>query len=273
MSLQGNLADLPLIDLVQLLTMQNKTGILSVSRNFSQAQICFSSSRIYSAFVHYTTRNRQQAHLEGEEALYNLLSWPEGQFCFELVSALPRAQNLDINWNHTVLEYCRRQDERERQNRLLQLASIRPRLVPNPPVRAEITLTLEDWQILLQVNGQASLQDIAANIRQPLEQIVKIAEKLKKQGLIELDSFIPAEIPAALGYTAPWQAGKSSYDKNAAITWAERDSHGSVRQLPAPEASRYVVSTSTPRPASAEADKPKVQRGILSGLMAKIRGL
>jgi hypothetical protein len=270
MSLQGNLTDLPLIDLMQVLTLQNKTGILSVNRDFSQAQICFNQSRIYSAFSRHTGRHQHPVDYQGEVALYDLLSWPDGQFCFELTSSLPGVQNVNVTWNYIVLEYCRRQDELERQKEFERLAAQRPRLLPNPPVQAQITLDLEDWQVLLQVNNQLTLQEIASNIRFDLTQVIKITQKLAKQGLLEIDSTIPATQPVAVG------AGAASWQVNPAQTPGWRNSPQAQHQphyLPAERDNQVVhikVAEGELRPTPA---RPQVQRGLLSGIMAKIRGL
>jgi hypothetical protein len=269
MSLQGNFTDLPLIDLMQVLTLQNKTGILSVNRDFSQAQICFNRSKIYSAFSRHIGNHRQPVDLQGEAALYDLLNWPDGQFCFELTSALPEVNNVNVSWDYIVLEYCRRQDERERQERLNKLGRLHPRLLPEPSVQAQITLDQEDWRVLLQVNNQLSLQEISTNIGRELEQVVKIAEKLQKQGLLEINSTLPAAQPVAAGLTAGWKSGAASPAVQATSGWRTRNYQ--PRHLP-PARDNQLVEISVVEDRRS-LPKPQVQRGLLSAIMAKIRGL
>lgn len=281
MSLQGNLSDLPLIDLVQILTLQDKTGILSINREFSQAQICFTKARICAAHVHQRNRNQPLLHLQGEEALYDLLSWTEGQFNLELTSSLP-ISNVNLSWNYIILEYCRRQDEQERVERMHKLAMVCPRLLPNPSAQAQITLELEDWQVLLQVNGQLTLHMIASNIRQELGRVLGIAEKLEKQGLLELSSNRPASEQSGFGTMSPaprWQPEKAlaptanpgwSGTANPAAAnpgWSRTTKPYPNTQLPTPVAAGRVVVEEN------KVVRPQVQRGLLSGIMAKIRGL
>ncbi len=342
MSLQGNLVDLPLIDLVQVLTLQNKTGVLSISRDFSQAQVAFGKSRIYSAFVHHNEQNGHPVYKQGEDALYDLLEWPDGQFTFELTNALPNVENVQQKWDYMILEHCRRHDELEQKQRQGELLSSRPRLIPNPPAQAEITLDLEQWRILFQINGLLSLQEIATNTRQDPEEVVRIVGKLAKKGLIELDvaplpppvqdyaayrqaqpheaqhysqvlpprqeieiySRLPLpsqEAPVRSSYTAPQNTPNPNYGP----TQATRSTAGASNRPTLPPAPRSYPSAvsqdfrapnnrvteaaqafrSKSESAVTRADSnakeqvptsapsPKVQRGVLSGIMAKIRGL
>lgn len=291
MPLQGNLTDLPLIDLVQVLTLQNKTGVLSISRDFSQGQVCFSRSKLYSAFVHHTNTHK---HLEGVEALYDLLQWPDGQFNFELTSSLPAVQNVNVNWDYIILEHCRRQDELEQQQAFRKRASLRPRLSPNPSAQAEVTLSLEDWQVLLQVNGQVTFEDIARVTRLALDQVLKIGQKLEKQGLIDADSTTPAPAPGRLGHVSPWQPGavpsqSQYYSRERQVSESPpsnpRDRIATARLTsspprhylpPEPVGREYPAPIMAPimaTPVGDSTNRPKVQRGLLSSIMSKIRGL
>ena len=258
MALQGNLGDLPLIDLVQVLSLQNKTGVLSVNRDFSQAQVCFSKSKIYSAFVHHARSKGQMINRQGEDALYDLLGWQDGQFVFELTSMLPADQNVHATWDYIVLEQCRREDEHE-QN-VSYLGSLCPQLSLNPPGQAEITLNLDEWQVLLQVNGQNTFKEIASRICKPLDGVVELARKLEKQGLIE---------PLAV---AGRQAASTRF--NVDLVKATQPVAYQTRPQPKPSV-RWSAPALTPAlaGASAQSSAPRVHRGILSGIMAKIRGL
>ncbi|HEX2910747.1 MAG TPA: DUF4388 domain-containing protein [Chloroflexia bacterium] len=185
MSLQGNLSELPIINLVQVLSLQKKTGILSVSYQLAQTQVCFKEARIFSAFMHYSTPTGHKRTLEGEEALFELLSWTVGQFIFEICEDLPPFQNVNTSIDQLILEHCRRQDEQEHLRQRERFNSI-PTLAFNPPAEAQINLSLEEWRSLLLIDGKASIREIAAKNRQEVERIFCLVQGLEKRGLVEL---------------------------------------------------------------------------------------
>ncbi|HEX2914851.1 MAG TPA: DUF4388 domain-containing protein [Chloroflexia bacterium] len=267
MTLQGNLSDLPLVDLVQVLALQNRTGILSINHDYSQGQVCFSKSQIYSAFVHLQNPGSRPVTLQGEEAICELMDWPEGQFSFEISAGLPSARNVFVNWDYLILEQCRRHDEKARLQEPNQMVNVIPRLSPNPPSQAEITLDLEEWQVLLQINGNSTLDEISNRIQKPLNKIVELVQKLEKRNLIHLSpAWVEAEVkvlnhndnpvignlpaPQAISFTPP------------APRWS-----GPVLSNP------LVAAQPVPVGAGVAAAKPKVQKGLLSNIMARIRGL
>lgn len=293
MALQGNLVDLPLFDLVQVLTLQNKTGVLSLNRDFSQAQVTFSKSKIYAAYVHHASHNGKSIYKQGEDALYDLLGWPDGQFTFELTNALPAVENVQLQWDQLILEYCRRSDENEQKQRLHELISARPRLVPNPPMQAEITLDLEQWRVLFQVNGVLTIKEIATSIRQDPREVAEIATKLEKKGLIMFERTAQPDLYPA-NYKTYYEASAEARSNaaNRSQTTLPANSFGSRAlvgassppALTAPTASRALPAKFGPetlqfQPVGAPdrsvpaPNKPKVHRGVLSGIMAKIRGL
>jgi hypothetical protein len=286
MSLQGNLLDLPLIDLVQVLTLQNKTGILSLSQDFSQAQVAFCKSRIYSVFVSHNTPNGVVAYKRGEEALYDLIDWTEGQFTFELTTILPAEQNVQCKWDYIILEHYRRQDEKEQKQQISKMLTACPCLVPTPSFQAEINLELDQWRVLFQINGILSVKEIAQNIQQKPEEVACIIDMLMKKGLVEL-KLDPTTVPAP------------SYQPLQQTT-SRRDSQvNQAKPLSAPSKPFYSLNSSSSTTRTLEtftplaqtgpsqavrhnsqvadagevSEKPKVQRGVLANLMARIRGL
>ena len=246
MALQGNLSDLPLIDLVQVLALQNKTGVLSLSRHFSQAQVCFNKSCIFSTYIH---DSNQQTTIQGADAIFELLNWSEGQFSFEITASLPATQNVWANWDYLVLEKCRRDDELTQNN---PLAEVCPHLSLEVPAQAEINLSLEEWQVLLKIDGHTSFQTIASSIRQSLEVVLNISQQLQSRLLVEIE-----QVPV-------FSAQVVYYEQPTTPRWKMANA---LRQP------QLALAGAVTYPTNRNAEKPKVQRGVLSNLMAKIRGL
>jgi len=72
--LSGDLAEMGLIDIIQVLDASRKSGILKVKSADKEGAICFTDGRMLDATV---------ADLRGEEAVYSLLECEEGSFWFE----------------------------------------------------------------------------------------------------------------------------------------------------------------------------------------------
>src|SRR5512138_3317938 len=99
--IEGNLAQIPLVDLLQILAVNRKSGRLALEREGEQAEILLDQGRVVDA------RTR---HVEGEKALYRLLGRREGQFAF--VPGPSGAQvRIDRKVEELVLEGLRLADE------------------------------------------------------------------------------------------------------------------------------------------------------------------
>ena len=73
MTFQGSLEELPLPDIIQLVSVSGKTGRFDLSSNDAEGQIFLQDGQI----VHARTNT-----LEGEEAIYELAIWEDGEFFF-----------------------------------------------------------------------------------------------------------------------------------------------------------------------------------------------
>lgn len=308
MSLQGNLTDLPLEDLLQVFTVQNKSGVLFITHDSYQAEICFYKATLYSAVVYNTLVMDTYAGLQGEEAVFEVLRWPEGQFHFELESIPPLPRNIFKSPEYIILEFCRRRDERETEQQLEQLLNLRPCLLPEPSVESQINLELDQWRLLLQVDGQATINEIATRIRQDAVSTAKTFQELVKKGLLELKT----PISVVTNYENQWQAGSNGdfYHTKAEISAKvelsyryQTISYGNSPMPPMDAVynnnSNVIVPQSYNLPAAVPSlpagtmmqmpsnnygyaalnsgentvAKPKMRKGLLSGIVAKIRGL
>lgn len=297
MSLQGNLTDLPLEDLLQVFTVQSKSGILFISYGSYQAEICFNKALLHSAIVYNTATMDTSACQQGEDALYDVLRWPEGQFHFELESIPPSPRNIFKSAEYIILEFCRRRDECDTEKQFEQQLNLRPCLLPDPPVASQINLELEQWRLLLQVDGQSTITEIAYRIQQEAVAVAKTFEELIKKGLVELKA------PVSVVNNKQWQPSGNGefYQTRAEInaklelsyryeTVAYTNSpipHTAYGYTATPSAQNYIqalpAGTAMPIPnnnfgyvpesSPSAVGKPKVRRGLLSGIVAKIRGL
>ena len=250
---------MPLEDLLQILAAQGKGGILSLSRDSYYAEVSFNLSALHSAAVY---RLRDGLLLwEGEDAMYELLRWPDAEFSFMIHPAPPMPQNVFVTVNYIVMEHCLKCDTQREQDKLAESALICPRIPQDPPLGAQINLDLDQWQLLIQVNGYTTIAQIAQNTRRNVETVVGLLEHLEKLGLVELPR--PAYNPAPMqldrygGRTLP----QSSHGYDAPLIFTQQPK----KALPAPSGGMLTIPQSQP--------KQKVQRGILAGIVARLRGM
>ncbi|RJO65495.1 MAG: DUF4388 domain-containing protein [Myxococcales bacterium] len=98
----GSLADLSLVDVVQLLSNGQKTGMLTLTREREEARIYFNAGLVVNCFYH---------DLDGETAFYALLEWEHGEFLFETDVTMPE-RKITLSTPNLVLEGFRLLDEK-----------------------------------------------------------------------------------------------------------------------------------------------------------------
>jgi hypothetical protein len=105
MPLEGSLKELSLTSIIQLNCNEMNTATVSLLREGKEGIICFAEGAIVHAVVE---------DVVGEEAVYELLSWPDGSFVVQQGQEAPE-KTISSNWNSLLLEGVRRLDEQESQ--------------------------------------------------------------------------------------------------------------------------------------------------------------
>jgi CheY-like chemotaxis protein len=109
--LRGNLEQMPMVDLLQLLAMNRKSGVLGVATAYGAGEIRVSDGEVIDSVYR---------RLEGEKAFYRLLGEHEGRFAFspgEPVSV----RRLTSRTSHLLMEAMRQVDEVRRLREALGL--------------------------------------------------------------------------------------------------------------------------------------------------------
>src|SRR5512138_315233 len=99
--IEGNLAQIPLVDLLQILAVNRKTGRLAVEREGERAEIALDDGRVVDA---------RMGAAVGEKALYRLLTRREGQFAF-VPGPSGGEPRIERKVEELVLEGLRQADE------------------------------------------------------------------------------------------------------------------------------------------------------------------
>ena len=99
----GKLQDFKLIEILQLLSMNQKTGILTIYHDFDEGQIIFESGQItYAKFQNFS----------GEQAVQKITTWKKGVFLFDKV-VVKTEKNIDKPTMQLILDCCQMLDESE----------------------------------------------------------------------------------------------------------------------------------------------------------------
>ncbi|HET6437195.1 MAG TPA: DUF4388 domain-containing protein [Anaeromyxobacter sp.] len=103
--IEGNLAQIPLVDLLQILSVNKKTGRLTVDREGERAVIALRDGRVLDTAL---------GAVSGEKALFRLLTRREGQFAFVPGQLADAAERIDRRVEELMLEGLRQADEASR---------------------------------------------------------------------------------------------------------------------------------------------------------------
>jgi len=104
MPIEGSLKELSLSNIIQLNCTEMNTATVSLRHQGREGVLCFAEGAVVHAEV---------GDLVGEEAVYELLTWPDGSFVLE-TDVTPSERTITANWNMLLLEGIRRIDEAER---------------------------------------------------------------------------------------------------------------------------------------------------------------
>ncbi len=97
-----------------------------------------------------------------EEIVYNLFSWPEGEFKFA-ENAMPKSMpmTVELSTMSVIMEGTRRIDEWVEIEKVLPPDDVKLMLTKAPKTKKdEITISLEEFQVLSVINGERTIPDL-----------------------------------------------------------------------------------------------------------------
>lgn len=99
--IKASLKDMSLVDVIQVLNLSRRTAVVNIGSERGAGKVFVENGNI----VHAAFRE-----LSGEEALYHLLSWKDGEFQVEM-DVQPEARTIVSNVECLLLEGMKRVDE------------------------------------------------------------------------------------------------------------------------------------------------------------------
>ncbi|MCP4445873.1 MAG: response regulator [Myxococcales bacterium] len=263
----GRLSDMGVVDLIQTIEVSRKTGLIHFKADEKcQATIFFKDGRVIDA---------EAGHLQGEDAVYRLLTWNDGDF-EALFRPVRRKPLIEMSSQGLLMEGMRRLDEWGRMQEQLPPLSQRFEVVYDELWDRLSALPDEVNKILRLFDARRTLQEVIDGGNIGDLEAVEIISKLYFEGIIveagakvgsgtfaieDLNiKYDEAEVPAYLEDTIPEAAAPTSEelgeaeaeDADSAITDSASDSEYLARAAAPAEASAKSPT------APAEADFPKV---------------
>ncbi len=197
MSFQGSLKELPLADIVQLVAVSGKTGMFSLTRGAEQGAVYIQNGQITHAKVNETG---------GEDAIYALALWNEGQFQFS-AGIEPDVRTITRSNTNLLMEAARRSDEWKILSKKISTTDAVPRLICREGLSEPVTLTPMEWLIVTGIDGGKSIEEIARAAHLSAFDVAKTLYGLITADLVAIRTKVDAREAVATAAVGPAAAG------------------------------------------------------------------
>ncbi|HVM36752.1 MAG TPA: DUF4388 domain-containing protein [Actinomycetota bacterium] len=201
-----------------------------------------------------------EAAIQGQvqDATFDLLRWDVGEFAFEATPDVVAEIPISVSVDNLIMEASRRLDELESIGRKIPGAETVLRVAETPPEGAhEINITPAEWRLLVLVDGNRTIGDIAAAGRVDDFSAMKVLHGLVSAGLVEVVPDVHEEVPERTPIVRPGVpvVGPSPVRPTPAPAPAPRPVPEPVRAAE-PEPVVEPVSAPTPEPVRAAEPEP-----------------
>jgi hypothetical protein len=201
MSFQGSIQELPVPDIIQLVSVSGKTGMFTLVRGAERGYIYLRNGQMIHARV---------GDLAGEEAIYALAIWSSGDFQFS-PGEEPDTVSIEKSNTSLLMEAARRLDEWKVLSRKIPGVEYVPSFVrrdaPEP-----VTLSPLEWNLVIRIDGKKTVEEIARTMDSSSFETAKILYGLITAGLVEMRSrettaaAPPRAAASATGASGPFPA-------------------------------------------------------------------
>jgi len=164
MAFQGSLKELPLPDIIQLVSVSGKTGKFTLTRESDRGYIFLKNGQMIHATV---------GELIGEEAIYALAIWNSGEFQFNPGEEAERQTIAKSNTN-LLMEAARRLDEWRVLSKKIQSVEMVPELLARENRHEQVTLNPHEWMLITKIDGHRSIADIGHGLNMSPFDVAKI---------------------------------------------------------------------------------------------------
>jgi len=175
MSFQGSIQELPVPDIIQLVSVSGKTGMFTLVRGSERGYIYLRAGQMVHARV---------GDLVGEEAVYALAIWSSGDFQFS-PGEEPDAVTIEKSNTSLLMESARRLDEWKVLSRKIPGLEYVPVLLPREESEP-VTISPVEWDLVIRIDGRKTVDELARGQNTSAFETAKILYGLVTAGLVEM---------------------------------------------------------------------------------------
>jgi hypothetical protein len=195
MSLQGSLSELPLPDVIQLVSVSGKTGAFEIQGRESAGKIFLRDGQIVDALV---------GRLRGDSAVYEMAIWSQGTFSF---NPGEESEQVTIHMSNAslMMEAARRLDEWRVLSRKIPSLDLVPYFTSREQGADQVTLSPQEWILVTRIDGEQTIEEIASDLKWAPFDVSKLLFGMITTGLVALGN--PGEAGDAGEAGQRWQVG------------------------------------------------------------------
>ena len=132
-----------------------------------------------------------------EDAVFDLLRWELGEFSWTAGETVEPEVALSVSVENLIMEASRRLDELDVIKRKIPSEHTVLNMAPAPPEGAvEINITPDEWRVMVLVNGNRSVLEIAETVGLDVFQAMRTLYGLVSAGLIEAPGGVEQDVDA-----------------------------------------------------------------------------
>ena len=182
MSFQGSIQELPVPDIIQLVSVSGKTGMFMLVRGGERGFIFLKNGRIVHA---------ELGGLTGEEAVYALAIWSTGDFQFTPGKEIETV-TIDKTNTSLLMEAARRLDEWKVLARKIPGVDYVP-VLKTREMGEPVTLSPPEWNLIIRIDGVKTVEELARATSSNSFDTAKVLYGLVTADLIQMR---PRDTPA-----------------------------------------------------------------------------
>lgn len=175
MSFQGSLKELPLPDIIQLVSVSGKTGAFVLTSGRQEGKIFLRNGEIVHA---------EAGGAQGEEAVYELAIWQDGDFSFQ-PGVEAEAQTCDKSNTNLLMEAARRVDEWKVLSKRVPSTQLVP-VFSAQGSGTSVSFTPNEWNVICKIDERRTIDDLALVLQLSPFEVAKLLYGLITAGLVEL---------------------------------------------------------------------------------------
>lgn len=180
MRLDGTLEDYPLSDILQLIFMGNRSGILHLYSGGDEGTVVVGDGLI---------KYGKTRKLSGLKAVRTILSWRMGKFVFDTEEKVELGDETRINLpiQQFILGLSAEMDEFE--DLMSKVGGVDRRLMLQPlaPQGKPVTLSSTEWQVVVHMGDAPTLAELQGRLSLSERDLLRVIVDLRDRGLLTIE--------------------------------------------------------------------------------------